>query len=122
MSEKENKHCMLMENVCYRRDDGCAKYGKRVFGELLHCQGGYQHDLRDVKFNDGKQPYGGGLEFNDKGYSESKWRTQHSINRNGIIPYSWNRSNLYNVKILLGETGLSMAFTASQSRGLTAHY
>ena len=30
-----------------------------LFGELLHCQGGYQHDIRDVKFNNGLQPYGG---------------------------------------------------------------
>ena len=56
-----------------------------LFGELLHCQGGYQHDLRDVKFNDGNQPYGGGVEFGEKGYSESKWRTQHSVNRNGDL-------------------------------------
>ena len=57
---------MLMENVCYRRDVMAVLNMVRngVFGELLHCQGGYQHDLREVKFNNGKQPYGGGLEFN----------------------------------------------------------
>jgi hypothetical protein len=27
-----------------------------VFGEIVHLQGGYQHDLREVKFNDGKVP------------------------------------------------------------------
>ena len=86
-SERMNRHCMLMENVCYRRDVMAVLYmvRKGIFGELLHCQGGYQHDLRDVKFNDGKQPYGGGLEFNEKGFSESKWRTQHSIDRNGDL-------------------------------------
>ena len=86
-SEKTGKHCMIMENVCYRRDIMAIlkMVRKDLFGELLHCQGGYQHDLRDVKFNDGKQPYGGGVEFGDKGYSEAKWRTQHSIDRNGDL-------------------------------------
>ena len=71
-SEKTNKHCMLMENVCYRRDMMAVlnMVRKGLLGELLHCQGGYQHDLRDVKFNNGRQPYGGGVEFNNKGFSD----------------------------------------------------
>ena len=86
-SERTGRHCMIMENVCYRRDVMAVLNMVRqgLFGELLHCQGGYQHDLRDVKFNDGNQPYGGGVEFGEKGYSESKWRTQHSVNRNGDL-------------------------------------
>lgn len=61
-SERTGNHCMIMENVCYRRDIMAVLNMVRqgLFGELLHCQGGYQHDLRHVKFNDGKQPYGGG--------------------------------------------------------------
>ena len=37
VSEKENKHCMLMENVCYRRDVMAVLNMVRegVFGELL---------------------------------------------------------------------------------------
>ena len=58
---------------------------RNMFGELLHCQGGYQHDLRHVKFNDGLGPYGGGVEFGEKGFSEAKWRTQHSVDRNGDL-------------------------------------
>ena len=60
-SEKFKRHCMIMENVCYRRDVMAILNMVRegIFGEILHCQGGYQHDLRHVKFNDGKQPYGG---------------------------------------------------------------
>jgi hypothetical protein len=56
-----------------------------MFGSLSHVQCGYQHDLREVKFNDGKQAYGGGVEFGEKGFSEAKWRTQHSIDRNGDL-------------------------------------
>ena len=46
-------------------------------------QGGYQHDLRGVLFNDGVTPYDSGVEFGEKGYSEAKWRTQHYVDRNG---------------------------------------
>ena len=45
----------MMENVCYRRDIMAVfnMVKKGMFGELLHLQGGYQHDLRGVLFNDG---------------------------------------------------------------------
>jgi hypothetical protein len=56
-----------------------------MFGTLNHVQCGYQHDLREVKFNDGKNAYGGGVEFGEKGFSEAKWRTQHSVDRNGDL-------------------------------------
>ena len=124
VSEKENKHCMLMENVCYRRDVMAVlnMVRKGVFGELLHCQGGYQHDLRDVKFNNGKQPYGGGLEYNEEGYSESKWRTQHSIERNGdLYPTHGIGPISTMLDINRGNRFVYMTSTASQSRGLKKH-
>ncbi|MCK5703125.1 MAG: Gfo/Idh/MocA family oxidoreductase [Cyclobacteriaceae bacterium] len=40
-----------------------------VFGEVIHCVGGYVHDLRMVKFNPEEEP----------------WRLQHSIDRNGNL-------------------------------------
>lgn len=80
---------MLLENVCYRRDVLAALNMARqgLFGELVHLEGGYQHDLRAVKFNSGVpgKPYGGGVEFGDKGWSEAKWRTDHSLHRNGDL-------------------------------------
>lgn len=84
-SEKTNIPVMLLENVCYRRDVMAVHnmVSKGMFGELLHLQGGYQHDLRNVLFNDGLSAYGPGVEFGDKGFSESKWRTLHYVNRNG---------------------------------------
>ena len=121
VSEKEEKHCMLMENVCYRRDVMAVlnMVRKGVFGELLHCQGGYQHDLRDVKFNNGEQPYGGGLEFNEKGYSESKWRTQHSVDRNGDLYPTHGIGPIHTMlDINKGNRFVHMTSTASQSRGL----
>ena len=47
--EQTGVPCMLMENCCYGRDElmvlNMVKHG--VFGEVIHCAGGYQHDLRD---------------------------------------------------------------------------
>ncbi len=87
MYEKTGSHCMILENVCYRRDVMATLNMVRqgMFGTLSHVQCGYQHDLREVKFNDGKQAYGGGVEFGAKGFSEAKWRTQHSVDRNGDL-------------------------------------
>jgi predicted dehydrogenase len=87
MYEKTGSHCMILENVCFRRDVMATLNMVRqgMFGSLSHVQCGYQHDLREVKFNDGKQAYGGGVEFGTKGFSESKWRTQHSVDRNGDL-------------------------------------
>ena len=80
---------MLLENVCYRRDVLAAlnMARKGLFGEIVHLEGGYQHDLRAVKFNSGEpgKPYGGGYEFGEKGWSEARWRTEHSVRRNGEL-------------------------------------
>jgi predicted dehydrogenase len=86
-SEKTGMPLMMLENVCYRRDVMAVMNMVRqnIFGELVHLQGGYQHDLREVKFNDGKSSYGGGAEFGEKGFSEAQWRTQHSVDRNGDL-------------------------------------
>ncbi len=86
-SEKTHMPLMMLENVCYRRDVMAVlnMVRQNVFGELIHLQGGYQHDLRAVKFNDGNQAIGGGVEFGEKGFSEARWRTQHSVDRNGDL-------------------------------------
>jgi predicted dehydrogenase len=47
-SEETGVDCMMLENCCYGREEmavlNMIKQG--VFGEMIHCQGGYQHDLR----------------------------------------------------------------------------
>lgn len=47
--EQTGVPCMLMENCCYGRDELMVlnMVKKGVFGEVIHCAGGYQHDLRD---------------------------------------------------------------------------
>jgi predicted dehydrogenase len=86
-AERYNGQVMMLENACYRRDTLAVTnmVRKGLFGELIHMQGGYQHDLRGVKFNDGITPYNSGAEFGEKGFSEAKWRTNHSVNRDGDL-------------------------------------
>src|SRR3546814_21146949 len=80
---------MLLENVCDRRDvlSVLNMVRQRLFGEIVHLEGGYQHDLRAVKFNSGVpgKAYGGGVEFGEKGWSEARWRTDHGVTRNGDL-------------------------------------
>ncbi|WP_224994357.1 Gfo/Idh/MocA family protein [Cesiribacter sp. SM1] len=86
-AERTGMPLMMLENVCYRRDVMAVlnMVRQNLFGEIVHVQGGYQHDLREVKFNDGKQPYGGGVEFGEGAFSEAQWRTQHSVHRDGDL-------------------------------------
>lgn len=85
--EQTGTHMMILENVNYRRDVLAVlnMVKQSVFGELVHFRCGYQHDLRHIKFNNGKQTSGGGVEFGEKGISEAKWRTQHSLLRNADV-------------------------------------
>lgn len=85
--ERTGTHMMILENVNYRRDVLAVlnMVKQNVFGEMVHYRCGYQHDLRHVKFNDGKTAYGKGVEFGEKGISESKWRTEHSVKRNADV-------------------------------------
>jgi hypothetical protein len=51
-SEKHRKHCVMMENCNYGRSEMMVLNMVRqgVFGEILHGEGGYLHDLREIKF------------------------------------------------------------------------
>jgi len=47
--EKTHVPCMMLENCCYGRDELMVlnMVRKGIFGEIVHCQGGYRHDLRN---------------------------------------------------------------------------
>jgi len=120
-AERTGMECMILENVCYYRPVMAVLNMVRqgIFGELVHCQCGYQHDLREVKFNDGKQAYGGGVEFGEKGFSEAKWRTQHSVKRNGdLYPTHGVGPISTMLDINRGNKFEHLTSTATQSRGL----
>ncbi|MBA3726597.1 MAG: Gfo/Idh/MocA family oxidoreductase [Armatimonadetes bacterium] len=72
-SERTQKHCMMMENVNYGREElmvlNMCRQG--VFGELLHGEAAYIHDLR------------GQMHEVERG--TGSWRTLHYMKRNGNL-------------------------------------
>jgi hypothetical protein len=72
-SEKTKKHCMMLENCCYDFFELLTLNMTRqgMFGELIHAEGAYIHDLRD-------------LNFSKKGYADM-WRLKENASRNGNL-------------------------------------
>ena len=72
-AERTGKHCMMLENVCYGREELMALNLCRqgVLGELLHGEAAYIHDLR------------GQMRSLDHG--TGSWRTIHHMRRNGNL-------------------------------------
>ena len=72
-SEETRKHCMMMENVNYDRDElmflNMVRQG--VIGDLLHGEAAYIHELR------------GQMEDQERG--TGSWRTYHYAQRNGNL-------------------------------------
>jgi predicted dehydrogenase len=72
-SEKYKKHCCVMENCNYDRTElmlfNMIRQG--FFGELLHAECGYLHDLREWKFGNAYYP--------------PDWRLKYSIKRNADL-------------------------------------
>ncbi len=119
--EATGTHMMILENVNYRRDVMAVlnMVRQEVFGEMIHYRCGYQHDLRHVKFNNGKQPYGGGVEFGEKAMSEARWRTQHSLKRNAdLYPTHGVGPIAAYADINRGNRFMSLTSHATKSRGL----
>ena len=122
--EQTGTHLMILENVNYRRDILAVlnMVRQQLFGELLHFRCGYQHDLREVKFNNGKQPYGGGVEFGEKAISEASWRTAHSIKRNAdVYPTHGLGPVAVMADINRGNRFVSMTSHATKAIGLHNH-
>ena len=123
-AEKYNGHVMMLENVCYRRDVMAVlnMVRQNVFGELIHLQGGYQHDLREVKFNDGVNAYGHGCEMGDKAWSEARCRTHHSVYRNGdLYPTHGIGPIAHNININRGNRFVNLCSFSTKARGLHEH-
>ena len=72
-SEVTQKHCMMMENVNYGREElmvlNMCRLG--VFGELLHGEAAYIHDLRG--------------QMNEVEHGTGSWRTLEYAERNGNL-------------------------------------
>jgi predicted dehydrogenase len=119
--EDNRGNLMMLENVCYRRDVLAVLNMVRqgLFGELLHLQAGYQHDLRDVKFNNGNNSANSPVEFGEKAFSEARWRTNHSVHRNGdLYPTHGIGPVAQMLDINHGNRFVSISSFATKSRGL----
>jgi hypothetical protein len=72
-SEKTRKHCMMMENCCYDFFElltlNMARQG--FFGEIVHCEGAYIHNLL-------------GLNFSKTDYWKM-WRLRENASRSGNL-------------------------------------
>ncbi|UII30067.1 Gfo/Idh/MocA family oxidoreductase [Fulvivirga ulvae] len=72
-SEKTRKHCMMLENCCYDFFElltlNMARQG--YFGEIIHGEGAYIHNLVDLNFS--------------KTYYESMWRLKENAYRDGNL-------------------------------------
>lgn len=72
-SEKTRRHCMMLENCCYDFFElltlNMARQG--LFGEIIHAEGAYIHNLLD-------------LNFSKDGYADM-WRLKENINHNGNL-------------------------------------
>lgn len=114
--EETGTHLMLLENVNYRRDIMAVlnMVRKGVFGELVHFRCGYQHDLREVKFD--------GAEFGEKATSEARWRTFHSLKRNAdVYPTHGLGPIAVMADINRGNRLVSLTSSASKAIGLHNH-
>jgi len=107
-SEQTGLPCMLLENDCF--GDGALMalnmVERGVLGEIVHCEGGYQHDIRAGIFRAG----------------QLSWRARHALKRNGDLypthpagPMAWWSG------INRGDRFAYLTSTASKSRGIN-HY
>lgn len=71
-SEQTGVPCMMLENVCYYENVMALLRMVRegLFGEVQHCEAGYQHDCRSIMFDQN-----GAL----------TWRGQHALSKNGNL-------------------------------------
>jgi predicted dehydrogenase len=107
-SEKTGMPCMMLENDCFGRGALMALnlVQQGVLGELIHCEGGYDHDLRAGLLRNG----------------ELSWRGIHALKRNAnlypthpIGPIAWWTG------INRGDRFTYLTSMSSKSRGLS-HY
>ncbi|WP_299397541.1 Gfo/Idh/MocA family oxidoreductase [uncultured Gelidibacter sp.] len=72
-SERTKMHCMMLENCCYDFFElltlNMARQG--YFGDIVHGEGAYIHDLVDLNF--------------DKNGYEDMWRLKENIGRDGNL-------------------------------------
>lgn len=105
-SEETGKICMILENCCYDKNEmtiyNMVKQG--IFGEVVHLEGGYRHDLRD-EICLGKENRHG--------------RLKNFINRNGELYPTHQLGPICKlININRGNRMLTLSSITSKSKGL----
>lgn len=121
--EQTKTEIMILENVCYRRDVMAVLNMVQMdrFGELLHLQGGYQHDLRAQLFNTAANCCEG-VGFGPDAIGSAKWRTAHYQNRNGeIYPTHQLGPIAMMLDINRGNRLTKLSSISSQARGMNRY-
>jgi predicted dehydrogenase len=82
-SEKSKRHCLHLENCNYGETEMLVNrlVHEGVFGEILHVEAAYLHDLRRILFED-----------RDEGLWRRAWHTRSNSNlypTHGLGPVSW---------------------------------
>jgi hypothetical protein len=98
-AEKTRKHCMQLENCCYDFFEmatlNMAQQG--VFGEVVHVEGAYIHDLRELNFNERLSAAGASQSGGENAAGDAKkelprlegywnhWRLKENTENNGNL-------------------------------------
>jgi len=113
-AEKYQRHCVMMENCNYDRPEMMVFHMARLglFGEILHAECGYLHDLRSIKFSE---------------TGEGLWRRAHAMVRDANLYPTHGLGPVANVMdINRGDRFDYLVSMSSPSRGLQewaeAHY
>lgn len=107
--EETGVPCMMMENCCYGRDELMVMNMVRqgLLGEVVHCQGGYRHDLREEIAN---------------GREMRHYRFRNYLNRNCENYPTHELGPIANVLNLnRGNRMLSLTSSASKAAGMHAY-
>ena len=105
-SEQTGTPCMMLENCCYGRTElmvlNMVRQG--LFGEIIHCEGGYEHEMREHLV---------------LGVADGFERSLHNLHRNGDLYPTHQLGPIAKILgINRGNRFRSLTSTASKSRSL----
>lgn len=116
-AEETGMQCMMLENHCFDRVEMSVLKMVRegLFGEMLHYECGYCHDLRNVKFRPN-------AEFGPGSEGEARWRTYQSQYRNGDLYPTHGLGPIANcMNDNRGNRMVSLTSTATKARCLNEY-
>ena len=106
--ERTGVPCMMLENCCYGREELTVlnMIKKGMFGEIIHCEGGYEHDLRDEVA---------------LGHENRHYRLDNYMNRNGELYPTHELGPIAKyLNINRGNRMISLTAMSSKARGINA--